>query len=108
MEKRYANRVKTRTGEPTPDRNQALQAVDDAIRDAVLEFNHANREGFTVMFLSGQEEKIARALLSEHRSGSDRRWLSDPLRHSEEAVRRPDGAIASENELCYEDRPIRK
>ena len=108
MEKRYAKRVKTCIGKPAPDRNQALQAVDDAIRDAVLEFNHANREGFTVMFLSGQEEKRARALLSEHRSGSDLRWLSDPLRHADEAVRRPDGAITIENELCYEDLPTRK
>ena len=108
MEKPYANRVKTRTGEPTPDRNQALQAVDDAIREAVLEFNHADREGLTVMFLSGQEEKRARALLSEHRSGSDVRWLSDPLRHADEAMRRPDRAITTENELCSEDLPTRK
>jgi hypothetical protein len=107
MQKRHANRVKTRTGEPTPDRNAALQAVDDAIRDAIREFNQVNPEGFTVMFLNGQEERQAHALLSEHRSGSDLRWLSDPLRQADEALR-PDGAIGGEIELCHEDLLTRK
>ncbi|MDX6711683.1 MAG: hypothetical protein QOH96_2699 [Blastocatellia bacterium] len=69
------------TGSKSEER---LKGVGDAIRRAVDELNRNGTEELAVLFLTGEEEKAARALIADK---ADREQLSEDIRRLDEALR---------------------